>query len=296
MTLEELLTPKFLLSLDKLFLKLKSNAVSQASGKRKSKIKGNSLDYSDFRAYVQGDDIKKIDWKAYARNEKTNIKLYDEEKQSKISILLDCSKSMDYGENEENKLLYGKLLASALSYIYIKNDDSVDIFSFKENINAVILNTCNKFKFNNLVKALNEEKADKMTAFDSLKLNMVKDKALVFVLSDFYTENGYKALAKKLQKKNCRLVFLHILTKKETDPDLNGNFILNDIESLEKKSAFIGQEQISEYKKILAEHKNNIKNFCQKRGIMYFDLITDINITDKIFYVLNRLDREWFNE
>ena len=155
-----------------------------------------------------------------------------------------------------------------------------------------MLNAYSRFKFNELVKLLDNTEATNQADFDS-KLNQITDKSLVFILSDFYTDDGFEKLAHSLQKKDCNIiVFLHILTKAELEPELNGNFLLTDSENNEKKAIFITSKQILEYKKIISEHKNKLKSFCQKRGIMYFDLSTDINISEQIFNVLNRLNRE----
>lgn len=289
MTLEEIITPKLLSNFDRLMLNIKVKTTSAVMGKRKSNQKGSSLDFSDYRAYSQGDDIRKIDWNGYARSGKTNIKLYNEEKQSKVNIIIDCSKSMNYGEETENKLLYGKILSAALSYIHIKNDDNVSIYALNDFLSPIIVNNSTKQGFNSIVKKL-----DKISCFEGdlsekkYKFNALKRGGLTFVISDFYTDNGYEDIINSLQRIDQRIILIHILTKEELEPEINGDYKLADIENNSSKNIFVNSDIILEYKRLLNIHKNNIKNYSCKRNVIYFDFSTDISILGSIFEILRR--------
>src|ERR1700716_4200399 len=99
-------------------------------GDHKSPYRGFSVEFVQHREYVPGDDIRHIDWKSYGRSERYTIKQYEQETNYIAHILLDGSKSMEYGEGETNKLEYAKLLAATLSYVIIKQRDSVSLSVF----------------------------------------------------------------------------------------------------------------------------------------------------------------------
>ena len=106
-----------------------SNAAGMSGG-RKSKAKGNSVEFSDFREYMLGDDIRRIDWNAYGRFDRLFIKLFMEEKEGLFHVILDASKSMDYGV--KNKAVAAKRLAGAISYIVLENGDRLFIDIMKD--------------------------------------------------------------------------------------------------------------------------------------------------------------------
>ena len=106
-----------------------SNAAGMSGG-RKSKAKGNSVEFSDFREYMLGDDIRRIDWNAYGRFDKLFIKLFMEEKEGLFHVIVDASKSMDYGL--KNKAVAAKRIAGALSYIVLENGDRLFVDIMKE--------------------------------------------------------------------------------------------------------------------------------------------------------------------
>lgn len=289
MTLEEIITPKLLLSVDKLMLNIKANSVSAVSGKRKSNQKGSSLDFSDYRTYTQGDDIRKIDWNGYARSGKTNIKLYNEEKQSNVNIILDSSKSMDFGEDVENKFIYASLLSALLAYTHIKNEDNVNVYAFEENLMPISINNASRQRFNSMIKQIDKINISKaISDKKKYKFNIMKKGGLTFVISDFYTENGYMQIIKELQELGQRVVLIHILSKQEINPEFSGDYALLDSEENVTKTIFVNYDVISEYKNLLNIHKNEIKKYSNKRNVMYFDVSTDINILDTIFKILNR--------
>ncbi len=287
MTLEQIITPKLLENLDRLVLSVKNNSISPFMGARKSAQKGSSSDFSDYRAYSQADDIRKIDWKGYARSGKVNIRLYDEERQANISFVIDSSGSMDYGEAQENKFLYARLLSALLCYVYIKNGDCVNIFyADGDSLTPIFSGACSQASFGSVVKRL-----DDLDLSESVKakyrLNGLKRNGICFVLSDFYTQNGFEYIIKHLSELSLSVFLIHLLSPQENKPDMMGNCLLSDNENNSKKALFIDENIISEYKNLLAAHKKEIKSCCIKNNAAYFDFSTDMNVLDGIFKILN---------
>ena len=126
---EVLFDGEFFARLHTLRMSNKMKLTSGMSGGRKSSAKGNSVEFSDFREYMLGDDIRKIDWNAYGRMNRLFIKLFQEEKEGRFRIFLDGSKSMDYGERKKSVL--ARRIVAMLSFIVLNNLDRVYVNQIK---------------------------------------------------------------------------------------------------------------------------------------------------------------------
>ena len=124
MTLREAFTSEYMSQIKRITLQLRTEATA-AGGRRKSRAKGQSVEFSDFRNYVTGDSIKNIDWKSYGRLDKLIIKLFMEERQANVNIVVDTSGSMGFGD----KGLTAKLLTACLCYMFTLNMDRVNIYA-----------------------------------------------------------------------------------------------------------------------------------------------------------------------
>ena len=132
--MEKIFTDDFLKKLNKINMNLTLRLSSGYQGGRKSKAKGVSVEFSDYREYIKGDDFRRIDWNAYGRFDKFFIKVFMEEREGIFNFFLDTSKSMDYGK--ENKKIMALKIVAALSYIAINNLDRVNITTLESgNIN-----------------------------------------------------------------------------------------------------------------------------------------------------------------
>src|SRR4051812_11744595 len=123
---QQLFDPAFLKKLEMLTLVARQLFRGDTRGERRSTVHGASVEFADFRPYVQGDDFRRIDWNAYAKFESLMLRLFVEEQELAVHVLLDCSMSMDYGEpRAANKFDYGRRLAAALAYMALANTDKV---------------------------------------------------------------------------------------------------------------------------------------------------------------------------
>src|SRR6201990_1278285 len=129
-----LLDPTFMARLDQLDLISRKLLAGKMKGERRSKRRGQSVEFADYRNYVVGDDLRFIDWNIYARLERLFLKLFLEEEDLALYVLLDVSKSCDYGA--PNKALYLKQVAAALGYIGLVNYNRVTIAAMNDSIVA----------------------------------------------------------------------------------------------------------------------------------------------------------------
>src|SRR5512136_1148690 len=118
---------KTLRKLDRLALVASQVRAGQIKGERRSTKRGTSIEFADYRDYVRGDDLRRLDWNIYARLSRPFIKLLEEEEDLAVHVLLDSSRSMDYGEAEHHKFRYAQRLAAALSYIALAAGDRLTV-------------------------------------------------------------------------------------------------------------------------------------------------------------------------
>lgn len=249
------------------------------SGQRKSKGHGNSMEFSDFREYFPGDDIRKIDWNVYGRFEKLFVKLFQEEREVLFNIIIDNSLSMDYGS--PSKLEASKQLAALLGYIILNNDDRVMIHY----IEGGKLQSSNRFKsknsFFNLVKTLEDiEAVNEKISPQIMKSDFFNGVSIY--LSDFYDEDAKKSI-KYLNYKRQRVVLLQIMSDEELNPKVNGEISLIDSEDASYKNIKLNSRIIESYKEKLAEFIEAFKLGANASGGYHILVPTNLSIDEILF-------------
>src|SRR5215207_9367915 len=126
-----LLTPDLLRRWEQFQLLAARRAKSSAKGERRSRARGQSVEFADYRNYVAGDDLRYLDWNLYGRLEKLFLKLYEEERELPVRIFLDCSESMTFGS--PRKFDFARQIAAAVGYVALCGFDRVSIFAFPDN-------------------------------------------------------------------------------------------------------------------------------------------------------------------
>lgn len=278
MKLAETLNIEYLSKLENLNIAVKSRIAGRYNGLRKSSVYGNSTEFAGFRNYSHGDDVKYIDWNSYARLNKLFIKTFYEEKQANINIIIDNSKSMDFGIF--NKGDYAKLTAASFTYIALKNTDRVNIYCVNDEINIERVNLFSKNLFYNAVEFLDSIEFEgrsniNKTLLDFRKKNMQEGTAII--ISDFLTDSDYKKGLMQLQYLNQSIIVIHLLDESEINPCIDSEIVFIDSET--KSEVFVPNSKrvIQEYKNELVKFKADISNFCRSKGMEYHFLSTRIN-------------------
>ncbi len=273
------LTKEYINKLDMLRLKMNTKANSGYNGIRKSDSKGSSLEFSDFRDYAQGDDIRRIDWNSYGRFDKLFIKLFSEEKQSSVNIFLDKSKSMDFGG--VNKSYYSKLFAASVAYLTLKSADKLNIFACDEKIGFEKTNVSSKDLFPSIVRFLNEIEPSGKTSLTKSILGIKGlniGSGISFILSDFFSLDGYEEAVKLLQSKKQQVILVHIMSRDEISPALADGLRLYDSETKANIDLYINADILNKYKEALNSYHDEIAAFCKKRNAHYIFTPTDNHV------------------
>ena len=273
---------EFLQQVEALQIILKNNLAGLFGGSHQSKSYGSSCEFVDYRDYIPGDDITKIDWNGFARFDKLYLKLYLDERQVHNRIYIDASRSMDYGQS--NKAETALKIAATLAYLSICEMDRVSIYYIKNNqVHEVVSNIIGRESFYNSINKLNDiEFSDDCFISDSiLPTNVGYGDGMSIIISDFLTNNDYETAIDHLVSKRRDLFCFQILSKEEIKPTIRGKVHFYDSEniSLEYRKN-INKTIINAYNEALEYTINRIKNYCNSREANYMLIASDKSVSE----------------
>lgn len=284
------LNDEFFSRLETLSIELRANLAGFFGGKHLVKTYGQTVEFADYREYMLGDDIRRIDWNLFSRFEKFFIKLFTDERQMHTQVFLDCSASM--GKEVEKKAAYAFAVAAAIGYLSVHNMDKVSYKLIKGDITDDPFGTIvGKRAFFNAMSTLEnidfEGDCDLKKAIINTP-NPGNNDGLTVIISDFFTDSDWKAAIDFLCYKKRQVLLVQVLTPDEIDPSYVGRVNLIDSESLdvtdEKNMKIkIDRSSLKAYMQAITDHTNDIKHFCDSRGAAFVTLSTDQPIERALF-------------
>jgi uncharacterized protein (DUF58 family) len=234
---------------------------------------------------MAGDDIKKIDWNAYARFEKLYLKLYLDERQLHTKIYIDCSRSMSYGNSKKD--VQSLRLAAALAYLAVCEMDKVSVFAVKgEEVQEVISGMLGKDAYINNISKLNSIvfEGDSKLSRAILPTDVGYGDGLSVIISDFLTDENFEDCIDLLTSKRRDILCAQVLSKEELTPKLRGKVHLFDSENnLLTYRKNVNREIINAYKQALEYATGRVRDFCSSRGADYM-LISAEETMQEIFF------------
>lgn len=266
-----LLAPQFLKRLDRLELDTRRVLGGAIKGDRRSKKKGVSIDFADYRQYVRGDDPRFIDWNIYGRLDRLFIKIFHEEQDLQCQLLVDTSRSMGFGEPD--KLDTAKRIAAAIGYIGLTGSDKIGVTPFHSAAAAQILpGSRGRHNVRRLIEFLDALEADGQTSLLTATRDLVrriKGRSIVVVISDFLDPAGFESALRYLIRDTLDIFVIHLLAPQEIDPDLAGHVELTDIEIDHKVELTITPRLKAAYKKNVEAYSQQINDYCTRYGMSY---------------------------
>jgi uncharacterized protein (DUF58 family) len=273
---EQLFDGSFLKKLEMLTLVAKQLFRGDTRGERRSSVHGASVEFSDFRPYVQGDDFRRIDWNAYAKFESLMLRLFVEEQELSVHILLDCSGSMKFGDPD--KFAYARRLAAALAYIALANTDRVTFTTLAvddESETALSPTTSpmrGKAGILRLMDMLGQLKTGGKTDLDrSLGRFALRTTraGLVILISDLLSDSGCEEGIKRLRYGKHDLVMIQTLAPQEINPELLGDVRLVDAETQHTVDVTANRQVMLAYHKRLTNFLYEMQALAHKAGASY---------------------------
>ena len=253
-----------------------------SSGGRKSINKGTSVEFSDFREYVLGDDYRRIDWNAFGRFEQLYVKLFMEEREAVFNVFLDTSKSMDFGGSKKSKKALQ--LAASLSYIINNSFDRVKIHTINStNPYKIQPMSRGKSSFQEMLTRLGAVKFEGETILlESIKKANISSKGVSIIISDFMSDDSIENIIKYLMHKKQEILLIHIMSREELEPDFDEVVNLIDSETNNNLRVLLTSNALQEYEKTLNDFFNDIQSITSRYGAKYVRVQSDEEL-DKIF-------------
>lgn len=287
------LDTEYLRQLDRYLLYIKKRVSTVYAGNRPSTRSGRGIDTIGYREYYPGDDIRNIDWKAYSRTEKMYVRQFEEEKTLTAHILLDTSKSMDFGTADISKFEYAAMLAVGIGYIIARNNDkyAISTFSDKLRISPVRRGMSGVLKsMNSLLNVEIEGKTD-IDAISYTYAKMIKSRSLVIIISDFLEiPERIESTIRRFSEND--LVLVQILDPFETELNMTGDARFSDMETNDEFKTFVSNSFRNKYKKEIETHTQTIENICYKYGAEFYRFTTDKHIFEAFLLLIGKKSRK----
>src|SRR3954463_7726208 len=279
----------FLRQLDRLKVLVKQPVRGGLKGGRRSVKRGQSVEFADYRDYTLGDDLRQLDWNVYARLEKLFVKLFVEEEDVTVTLLIDASASMATGS--PSKLLFAKRAAAALGYIGLASEDRVAVSALSGRIarrRAAMRGSGRVFRLLADLSAIETiEGPTDLVAAARHAAAQLHGRGVVILVSDLLDPAADKVI-RELAATGSELVILHVLSPEEVDPQLEGDLRLVDVETGDGIDVTVDLATVDAYKERLAAWKTGFADLAAKRRASYVDLASDTNLADLMFAELRR--------
>jgi len=295
--LEIRVTPKetffdaeFLAKLERLRLVAKRLTWAGAKGEHPSARKGFSLEFSDYRRYQRGDDLRYVDWNVYRRLERLLLKVFTAEEEMNVYLLVDTSRSM--GEGTPPKIDYAKKVAAALGYIGLKNLDRVGGASFSSALHRPLtLGRGRKqiLRLFNFLSGLSCRGATDLRAAALSFSTLFPHPGLVVVVSDLFDPTGWRSGLENLAGRRHQILVIHVLDEQEINPRPRGDVALRDIEVGQERRLFLDLEMVQRFRQELQAYFQEIEEVCASRHIDYLRTTTQTSFDDFVLQTLRQV-------
>ncbi len=278
-SIDELLDPQLIARISRLDLASRKIFAGKLRGERRSKKRGESVEFADHRPYALGDDIRHIDWNIYARLDRLFLKLFLEEEDLSLHIVLDASASSDCGD--PNKFLFMQRVAMTLGYIGLINYNRVSaaiMGGMPRGADAppdevplwTIRNLRGRRRTHDLARFLCSVEPAGPSDFRNHARRIALSRTgrgVMVVLSDFLMKEGYENALRLLVGRGYDLFCIQVLSPQEVEPDIRGDLRLTDIEDGDTAEVTVSAPLLKRYRQILGAYTNRLYTFCARRDI-----------------------------
>ena len=284
---QDLLSADFFAQLERLALLSRRTFRGRVKGERKSPRKGMSVEFSDYRPYGVGDDLRYVDWNIYGRLDRLYLKLFVDEEDLCLHILLDASASMGFGA--PTKLEYGAKLALALGFVGLVNLERVGISVVRERMAEGWSPARGRNHVLPLMEFLGRLRSGGRTSLnDGLAQYALRarEAGLAVVVSDLMDPAGYEPGLKALLERRFDVHVVHLLAPDEMNPSFGGDLRLVDAETGELRDLTLDAEAMRVYRQRLRDFLERAEQFCRAKEISYHRVVTDTPVEE---FVLRQL-------
>ena len=280
----------FLKKLEYLHMVSRKVFTGNLRAERRTKKVGSGIEFADHRTYARGDDFRYIDWNVYGRVDKLLLRLFEEEEDLHIYVLLDCSDSMAIG-NPLPKMHYAMQVGAALGYVGLANLDRVAILPFSDRLLGRLPPARGKNRIFRVFEFLRTHEIGGKTDLAEIAKTFVaqnKRRGLVVLISDFYDPRGFEEGINTLRYNRFEPFVLQCYDLREASPHLHGDLSLVDCETGETKEVTVSRALLDAYKREHEKYCKELETFCTARAVPFFRTHTQLPFDElvlKIFRV-----------
>jgi len=291
-TVDELLDSRLMAHLDRLDVVSKKIFSGKIHGERRSRCRGQSVEFADFRNYTHGDDLRFVDWNIYARLDRLFLKMFLEEEDLSLVIAIDASASMDFGT--PNKMQYARRLAMALGYIGLVNNNRVSLFSFSDDRIERLTGLRGRRRTREMGQwLLNLQPlgvGDFTAACRAVALGG-QGRGVLLLISDFLFSDGFEKGLRSVAGRGFDVYALQLLAPEEIDPARHG--VLGDLRLVDSESAAevevtASSAVVQQYRERLDAHVASLREYCVRRSIAHQVVETSLQLETLLVDYLRR--------
>lgn len=278
---------EFLAQLERLTLASRRTFRGRVKGERRSPRKGQSVEFSDYRPYGVGDDLRYVDWNIYGRLDRLHVKLFVDEEDLCLHLLVDGSKSMDFGR--PTKLEYAARVAAAIGFVGLVSLERVGVGILRERVAEGWAPVRGRNQFPALSQFLTSVRPGGATSLDEGLANYAlraREPGVAVLISDLLDPAGYERGIRALLERRFEVHVIHLLAADELNPVLVGDLRLHDSETGEVRDLSMDGEAVRRYRERLARFLEDAEHFCRAREVGYRRVSTDVPLED---FVLSHL-------
>jgi uncharacterized protein (DUF58 family) len=262
------------------------------NGLHRAPFFGASIDFAEHRGYVAGDDIRRVDWRLYARTDRYYVKQYEADTNTNFTVLFDISKSMRFTSGGLTKLEYGSFLAACVAYLAQRQRDRVGIITFDSDIVSFV--PASAKHFNVLLHTLDRARAERPGRLSVPLKNMAehfKRRGILLLISDFYDEpDDILEAIKPLKFIGNDLIVFHVLDPREIDFEYDDATTFEDLESGEQVPV-VPQSFRAQYRALIQEHITTLQSRLSEQRIDYALLNTAEPLDRALFSYLSSREK-----
>lgn len=281
-----MLEDQYLRKLDAFSLAMREHARGGMGGLRRSKALGSSVEFSDFRAYAPGDDLRRVDWNAFARFDKLFLKLFLDEQETTLRVILDASTSMGHGTPD--KWAFVLRLAATLAYLSLTRYDRVVIVTLSGDAARVSQTFSGRQAFPRAEAYLESIQPQGTTRLQTAlaRVPVTAGRGVCVLISDLLTEAGWTRGASSLLFRRQELSVLQVLSPQELEPDITGAVHLLDAEGEPPCDVSLSADVLRRYHQALTEFLREQASFCHSRALPYLLLSSDMDLETEVLRAL----------
>lgn len=280
---------RFLKKLEYLHVVSRKIFAGSLRAERRTRKVGSGIEFADHRRYAFGDDFRYIDWNLYGRIDRLLLRLFEEEEDLYIYILLDCSRSMLIGEPP--KLHYAMQVGAALAYVGLASLDRVAVLSFSDELRGRLPPARGKNRIFKVFDFMRSVDAGGHTHLGECMRKFVhqnKRRGLAVVISDFYDPRGFEEGINTLRYNKFEPFVLQVYDPKEASPALHGDLTLVDCETGEAKEVTISRALLEAYREEHEKYCNELSEFCTARALPYFRTHTAVPFDELVLRIFRQ--------